>query len=54
MKKEGAESLKGFRPISLVGSLYELPAKVLFNKTKKVISKLVSPIQIAFLFLKRS
>ena len=37
-KKEGAEDLKDFRPISLVGSLYNLIAKVLANRLKKVMS----------------
>ena len=41
-KKGGAEDLKDFRPISLVGSLYKLLAKVLANRLKKVMGKLVS------------
>ncbi|WJZ81860.1 hypothetical protein VitviT2T_001675 [Vitis vinifera] len=47
-KKGGAEDLKDFRPISLVGSLYKLLAKVLANRLKKVMGKLVSKSQNAF------
>ena len=41
-KKEGADAFKDFRPISLVGSLYKLIAKVLANKLKKEMSWLVN------------
>ena len=41
-KKGGAEDLKDFRPISLVGSLYKLLAKVLANRIKKVMGKVIS------------
>ena len=47
-KKGGAEDLKDFRPISLVGSLYKLFAKVLANKLKKVVGKIDSKSQNAF------
>ncbi|RVW49042.1 hypothetical protein CK203_080976 [Vitis vinifera] len=47
-KKEGAEDLKDFRPISLVGSLYKLLAKVLANRIKKVMGKVISEPQNAF------
>ena len=42
-KKGGAEDLGDFRPISLLGGLYKLLAKVLANRLKKVIGKVVSP-----------
>ena len=41
-KVGGAIYLKDFRPISLVGSLYKSSAKVLANRLKKVLSKVVS------------
>ena len=47
-KKGGAEDLGDFRPISLLGGLYKLMAKVLANRLKKVIGKVVSPNQNAF------
>ena len=47
-KKEGADDFKDFKPISLVGSLYKLIAKVLANKLKKMMSWLVNKAQNAF------
>ena len=47
-KKELAENIKDFRPISLVGILYKLLAKVLANRLKKVMSRLVNLAQNAF------
>ena len=47
-KKRGVEDLKDFRPISLVGSLYKLLAKVLANKIKKIMGKVISESQNAF------
>ena len=44
----GAKDLKDFRPISLVGSLYKLLAKVLANRVKVVAGKVVSRSQNAF------
>ena len=41
-KKEGAKDLKDFRPISLVGDLYKLLVKVLANRIKKLMGKVVS------------
>ena len=47
-KKVGAEDLGDFRPISLVGSLYKWLAKVLANRLKKVVGKVISKAQGAF------
>ena len=44
----GVEDLGDYRPISLLGGLYKLLAKVLANRLKKVIGKVVSPDQNAF------
>jgi hypothetical protein len=41
-KKPRAVVLKGFRPISLVGSVYKIFAKVLANRLSLVLSKVVS------------
>ena len=48
-KKGGAEDLGDFRPISLLGGLYKLLAKVLANRLKKVLGKVVSEDQNAFM-----
>ncbi|RVW86319.1 Transposon TX1 uncharacterized 149 kDa protein [Vitis vinifera] len=47
-KKGGAEDLKDFRPISLVGGLYKWLAKVLANRLKGVLAKVISLSQNAF------
>ena len=47
-KKEGASDVQDFRPISLLGSLYKIIAKVLANRLKRVMGKLVSYSQNAF------
>ena len=47
-KKEGIEDLKDFRPISLVGSVYKLLAKVLANKQKLVMGEVIFDSQQAF------
>ena len=47
-KKSGVEDLGGFRPISLLGGLYKLLAKVIANRIKKVVGKVVSTTQNAF------
>ncbi|RVW87919.1 DNA-repair protein XRCC1 [Vitis vinifera] len=46
--ESGAEDLSDFRPISLVGGLYKLLAKVLANILKKVVGKVVPSTQNAF------
>ena len=43
-----AEDLRDFRPISLVEGLYKWLAKVLANKLKMVVGKVVSKVQNAF------
>ena len=48
LKKAGAEDLGDFRPISLLGSLYKWLAKVLANRLKNVVGKVVSKAQGAF------
>ncbi|RVW40194.1 Transposon TX1 uncharacterized 149 kDa protein [Vitis vinifera] len=47
-KKMGAEDLREFRPINLVGSLYKWLAKVLANRLKRAVGKVVSKAQGAF------
>ncbi|RVX21782.1 Transposon TX1 uncharacterized 149 kDa protein [Vitis vinifera] len=47
-KKGGADDLGDFRPISLLGGLYKLMAKVLANRLKRVLNKVVTPTQNAF------
>ncbi|RVW54895.1 Transposon TX1 uncharacterized 149 kDa protein [Vitis vinifera] len=47
-KKEGAKDLSNFRPISLVGSVYKLLAKVLTNRLKLMMGEVISDSQQAF------
>ena len=47
-KRVGVEDLQDFRPISLTGSIYKLITKVLANRLKKVMNKLVNSTQNAF------
>ena len=47
-KRGEAEELKDFMPISLVGNLYKLLAKVLTNRLKKMMGKVVSKYHNAF------
>nr|AAT40556.2 hypothetical protein SDM1_4t00019 [Solanum demissum] len=48
-KKVGANELKDFRPISLITGVYKIIAKVLAQRLKKVISKLINKHQMAFI-----
>jgi hypothetical protein len=48
-KKPGAMECKDFRPISLVSGIYKIIAKVLANRLRMVLEKLVSSSQNAFI-----
>ncbi|WMV29911.1 hypothetical protein MTR67_023296, partial [Solanum verrucosum] len=48
-KKKGAKELRDFRPISLIGSIYQILSKVLTERLKRVMSKLVNSQQLAFI-----
>jgi hypothetical protein len=48
-KKVGAVDLKDFRPISLVGAVYKILSKVLANRLKHVLEKIISKSQNAFI-----
>uniref|UniRef100_A0A2N9HT72 Reverse transcriptase zinc-binding domain-containing protein n=1 Tax=Fagus sylvatica TaxID=28930 RepID=A0A2N9HT72_FAGSY len=47
-KKHGADEIKDFRPISLVGGLYKIIAKLLANRLSVVLGNIISPSQNAF------
>lgn len=49
-KKSSAEDLKDFTPISLVGNLYKILAKILAKRPKKVILKREDKFFIWFLY----
>lgn len=48
-KKVGANELRDVRPISLITGVYKIIAKVLAERLKRVISKLVNKHQMAFI-----
>ena len=48
-KKVNAVEEKDFRPISLVGSMYKILAKVLANRLSVVLAAVISPSQNAFI-----
>ena len=41
-KKNSASDIRDFRPISLVGGVYKILAKVLANRLKEVLDQLIS------------
>ena len=48
-KKVDAVEVKDFRPISLVGGIYKIISKVLANQLRRVVHRLISDSQNAFL-----
>lgn len=48
-KKAEAEELKDFRPISLIGGFYKIISKIITERLKTVMEKLVDVHQMAFL-----
>ena len=48
-KNAGADSLENYRPISLCNFVYKIISKVLANRMQKVIHKIISPNQAAFI-----
>jgi hypothetical protein len=48
-KKAGAVDIKDFRPISLIGGMYKIISKVLANRLKSVLGKVVSHSQTTFI-----
>lgn len=48
-KREGPSELSCYRPISLVGSIYKLLAKVLAERLKKALPEVIGDSQVAFI-----
>ncbi|GJU65091.1 RNA-directed DNA polymerase, eukaryota, partial [Tanacetum coccineum] len=48
-KTQNAKTVKDFRPISLIGILYKIIAKILANRLSSVIPDLISDVQSAFI-----
>ena len=48
-KKKGAKELKDFRPTRFIGSIYKLFAKVLIERMKGVMDKVVDSQQMTFI-----
>ena len=48
MKKFGALDLKDFHPISLVSGVYKINVKVLANRMRRIVQKIISKPQNAF------
>jgi len=47
-KKKGAEDISDFRPISMVGCVYKVIAKILSRRLKEVMPDLIGPTQTTF------
>lgn len=47
-KKSGADNVRDFRPISLIGSAYKILAKLLANRLRQVLQSIISSTQGAF------
>ena len=47
-KYQSPESLNNYRPISLCNSIYKVVSKIIVNRIRPLIGKLVAPVQTAF------